>query len=407
MRYLVVRRQLTDGDMLPVGPMGHKRGDNDRPPPFKIEFGEFTESTANDERGDPTVIDVILSVPFKLIDPISDTTADTAWGIEAVGARSHTSGGKGVTVAVLDTGIDVKHPAFTGLTFGPENLQDFTADERGIPGSAPDDNGHGTHVAGTIFGREVAGKRIGVAPGVENVLIGKVLGPNGGSTEAILNSISWAFQNRADVISMSLGIDFPGLAARLKDVFPHEVATSRALEAYRSTVRLFDRFAGFIEAHSPGGRAALLVAASGNESQRERNRDFTVAAAPPAAAEGFISVGAVGPDGAVADFSNTGCLFSAPGVGVLSAWPGGTLKSLSGTSMATPHAAGVAAIWTQLLFPAGSRPRDWTRDVRRQMETTARPLPYPRNDVGLGLVQAPPKSMGGNAPSPPLRTRGG
>ena len=79
--------------------------------------------------------------------------------------------GEGVTVAVLDTGIDSKHPAFAGVDIVEK---DFTGTGNG------DRQGHGTHCAGTIFGRDVDGKRIGVARGVKRALIGKVLGDEGG-----------------------------------------------------------------------------------------------------------------------------------------------------------------------------------------------------------------------------------
>ena len=274
---------------------------------------------------------------------------------------------------------------------------DFTVNEQGVAGAAPDTNGHGTHVAGTIFGRNVDGKRIGVAPGVKKALIGKVLSPSGGATEAIYNAIEWAHRRRADVISMSLGIDFPGLVTRLiQSGFPEDIAASRALEAYRSNIRLFDRLAESIKSRVATGRGALLVAASGNESRRNQDLRYTVAVAPPAAADGFVSVGAVQQTGnadapfAVASFSNTGCLVAAPGSSILSARVGGGLVNKSGTSMATPHVAGAAALWTQKLFPDGERPKGWALDVQRKLEANA--VSYSglfRSDIGLGIVRAP------------------
>jgi subtilisin family serine protease len=121
-------------------------------------------------------------MPIALIEPVSSpgdrTTgpaeAVAAWGIEAVGASTSPFTGKGVTVAVLDTGIDKGHPAFAGVEITGRN---FTA---GTPDDISDTNSHGTHCAGTIFGRAVAGTRIGVAPGVSRAVIGKVLGPGRG-----------------------------------------------------------------------------------------------------------------------------------------------------------------------------------------------------------------------------------
>jgi subtilisin family serine protease len=269
---------------------------------------------------------------------------------------------------------------------------DFTTDEKGIEGSAPDHHGHGTHVAGTIFGKDVQRTRIGIARDVKKVLIGKVLGPNGAPTETVLNAIDWALKRRADVISMSLGIDFPSLAEQLRNRgLPENVAVSRALEAYRSNVRLFDRVASLIHARAERGRGALLVAASGNESKRELNPQFTVGVSPPAAADGVISVGALSSaPRAVAPFSNTGCTMSAPGVQILSAQCGGGLTYMDGTSMATPHVAGVIALWIEKLFPSGERPSGWAADVQRALENSAKAIPrQSRSDVGLGIVQAP------------------
>jgi subtilisin family serine protease len=365
--------------------------------PFTIETHDLDDAQAADMRDDPRIEDVISSIPLTLIAPLEDSgsgtaAANNAWGIAAVGADTSPQNGNGVTAAILDTGIDKGHAAFAGMSFRDEDLMDFTSNEEGLAGSAPDVHGHGTHVAGTIFGRDMTGTRIGVARGVTRVLIAKVLGPNGGPTETIVNAIEWALRRRADIISMSLGIDFMDLWKRLQDGgLPGDIALSRALEAYRSNVRLFDRLASEVQARVERGRGALLVAASGNESRRKQNQKFTAAVAPPAAADGFIPVGAVGQNPlAVAGFSNTSCQVCAPGVDILSAKLGGGLKTLSGTSMATPHVAGVLALWTQKLFPSGERPPKWTADVQRELEAHVKPVPGgARIDVGLGMVQAP------------------
>jgi subtilisin family serine protease len=369
--------------------------DGDPSFPFEGKTLELDDSKVAEFRDDPTTEDVIPSIPFKLIEPMSEppgVAAGNAWGIEAVGAGESQQDGRGVTVAVLDTGIDKSHAAFSGIHFERDDIMDFTTNEQGEPGSASDAHGHGTHVAGTIFGRDVNGTRIGVAQGISRVLIGKVLGPNGAPTETIFNAIEWALKRRADVISMSLGMDFPGLVARIQETdIPTDIAVSRALEAYRSNVRLFDRLALLVQARVARGRGALLVAASGNESRRSVDKRFTVAVSPPAAADGFLSVGALSPSPfTVASFSNTGCLLSAPGVDILSAQNKGSLTSLSGTSMATPHVAGVLALWIQRLFPGGDRPNGWAVTVQRALESSVMPLAaQSRSDVGLGMVQAP------------------
>lgn len=370
---------------------------------FEAETHDLEEPDADDLRRDPDVEDVVLSMPFTL-EPVSDQTttatdAETAWGLEAIGATQSSQTGAGVTVAILDTGIDVAHDAFKGFKFNPNDLKDFTVtkDGKGVAGAAPDVWGHGTHVAGTLFGREVNGKRIGVAPGIQRALIGKVLKPEGAGTEALYHALIWALEEGADIISMSLSINFPKMVERfIENGLPPDIAASRALEGFRANVRVFDDYAKFVSSHVRSGRGALLVAASGNASRRNKDKRFTVAVAPPATAEGFISVGAVRKTGdpaspfAVADFSNTGCLLSAPGVGILSARLGGGLVTDSGTSMATPHVAGVIALWIEKLFRNGERPPDWARDVQRKVESGVTVVPgQSRGDIGLGVVTAP------------------
>ena len=127
--------------------------------------------------------------------------------------------GSDVVVAILDTGIAKNHPAFAGVTIIEE---DFTGEGNG------DTHGHGTHCAGTVFGRDVDGTRIGVAPGVKKALIGKVLGDEGGGSDAIVRAINWALEEGANVISMSLGIDFPGFVDALvtRQGLPIDLATT-------------------------------------------------------------------------------------------------------------------------------------------------------------------------------------
>lgn len=401
MKYLLLKRrpqkEIGEENVFMEEVSAMDANDPDPRLPFTIESAELNEAQAADVRRDRRIEDVIVSIPLTLIAPLEDSgigsdVTQKAWGIEAVGAHTSRQDGKGVTVAVLDTGIDKCHSAFAGIDLRDEDLMDFTSDEEGRAGSATDVHGHGTHASGTIFGRDVNGTRIGVARGVTRILIAKVLGPNGGPTETIVNAIEWALTRRADIISMSLGIDFMDLWRRLKDGgLPEDIAVSRALEAYRSNVRLFDRVASEVQARAERGRGALLVAASGNESRRDKNPKYTAAVAPPAAADGFIPVGAVSETPfAVARFSNTSCQVCAPGVDILSAKLGGGLKTLSGTSMATPHVAGVLAMWIQELFPHGERPSKWTADVQRALENNVKKVPGgARSDVGIGMVQAP------------------
>jgi subtilisin family serine protease len=330
-------------------------------------------------------------IPMKLVNPVPlDAAADpldngSTWGVKAVKADTSPFSGDGVIVAVLDTGIDPNHPAFGGVTLERKN---FTT------GGPDDDHGHGTHCAGTIFGRDVNGTRIGVAPGVKTALIGKVLGPGGGGSDSVLAAIEWSLQHGAHVISMSLGIDFPGYVAELQqDGMPVELATSFALEGYRANVLLFERLARLIEARSAFMQAAMLVAAAGNESQRDVHPDFEIGVSPPAVSDGIISVAALQPGAqglAIASFSNVGARVSGPGVGVLSAKAGGGLRSMNGTSMATPHVAGVAALWAQKLQISGQFTSPLFTDRLVGSATTGTlAAGFDPPDVGAGLVQAP------------------
>jgi subtilisin family serine protease len=330
-------------------------------------------------------------IPMKLIAPVgSDTDAvpvadGMTWGVQAVAADTSPFTGESIVVAVLDTGIDTSHPAFAGVDIVRKN---FTTD------SDDDEDGHGTHCAGTILGRNVAGTRIGVAPGISKALIGKVIGKGGGGSDQIMQAIEWAVNGGANVVSMSLGFDFPRHVKELEtDGLPTELAISMALEGYRANILLFEALASFIAAQNAFMQATLLVAAAGNESRREEDPDFEIAVSPPAVANGFVSVAAVAktPQGfAVAPFSNVGARVSGPGVGVVSAKRGGGLKPDSGTSMATPHVAGVAALWAQKLSMTGELNGRLLADRLVGTATTAGMKPgFDPYDIGAGLVQAP------------------
>lgn len=184
----------------------------DAPPAPKLESAELNARDLREISRDPTVTAVARGMPTRLIEPqpldeVRSEDAEPSWGIAAVGAESSGFTGAGVRVAVLDTGIDTGHPAFDGVTL---KTRDFA-------GSGIEDaNGHGTHCAGTVFGRDVEGTRIGVARGVTDALIGKVLGDDGsGSSDMLFRAIKWASDEQAQVISMSLGFDFPGLVEEL------------------------------------------------------------------------------------------------------------------------------------------------------------------------------------------------
>ena len=230
--------------------------------------------------------------------------------------------GTGSTVAVLDSGYDPSHPDLASAVSEREN---FTTDA-----SVVDGNGHGTHVASTIAGTGVGsgGTYRGVAPGA-TLMIGKVLGDGGfGEDSWVLAGMEWAVEGGADVVNMSLGGDATDGTDPL----------SRAVnELSASTDTLF-------------------VIAAGNSGSNPE----TVTA--PGAADAALTVGAVDDADVMAYFSSRGPRRGdgalkpdvvAPGVGITAARAAGTslglplddlYTSLEGTSMATPHVAGMAAI---------------------------------------------------------------
>ena len=360
-------------------------------PSFAVEVDALTARRVEEVSHHRDIAAVAPVIPMKLIAPVSlpraahPTSTSTAWGIHAVGADTSSLSGDGVRVAVLDTGIDASHPAFDGVELVQRN---FTGE------SDEDLDGHGTHCAGTIFGRDIDGKRIGVAPHVPTALIGKVLGEDGADSDVIVTAIEWALRNDAQVISMSVGIDFPGMVVDLEhEGVPTELATSMALEGYRANILLFERLGSLVEARASFTGPCLLVAAAGNESRRDEDPDFVIAVSPPAAAGGMVSVAAVGPDPdgfTIASFSNYGARMSGPGVDILSTRAGGGLTTMSGTSMATPHVAGVAALWAEKLMKTGHFSQQRFTDLLVGSAITASLKPgFSPADVGNGIVQAP------------------
>jgi len=288
---------------------------------------------------------------------VAQTFADTpqfTWGLQAT--RMNTSGatGAGIRVAVLDTGFFSPHPDFAGR-------QVIAATFVGQP--VQDGHGHGTHCIGTSLGERMGAggvRRYGCArQGV--ILVGKVLSNAGsGADGGILAGINWAIQNGARVISMSLGA--PVLVGTPPTV-AYENAGRAALNA-----------------------GSLIIAAAGNSGLS--TTQFPVGR--PANSPSIMAVAAVDQNLQRAPFSCRGVNpnggevnIAGPGVAVFSSTKiPPRYAVMSGTSMATPHVAGIAALWSQRTGARGTA-------LWQQLVSTARAIGQPAALVGKGLVQAP------------------
>jgi subtilisin family serine protease len=280
-------------------------------------------------------------------------TPQATWGIQATKALSSSRSGRGMKVAVLDTGFDLGHPDFAGRNV---TAQSFVQGE-----SAQDGHGHGTHCIGTSCGPRTpsTGPRYGVAYEAD-VFSGKVLSNSGSGTDAgILAGINWAVANRCPVISMSLG-------ANVQQAHPpYSAAGRRALQ-----------------------RGSLIIAAAGNNADR-RSGNFGFVGAPANSVE-IMAVGALDMQLGMAYFSARSLParggqvdIAGPGWQVYSSWPMPTrYRTISGTSMATPHVAGLAALWAEATGRRGL-------ELWATLCTESERLLQPSLDVGSGLSLAP------------------
>lgn len=249
-------------------------------------------------------------IPYKLIEE-NEAINEVPKGVELIQAPKlwNETKGKGVTVAVLDTGCDIKHPDLKDRIIGGRN---FTDDDRSNPDIYHDYNGHGTHVAGTIAAQENETGVIGVAPEA-GLLIVKVLNKAGsGKYDWIIQGIYYAIEQKADIISMSLGgpNDVPELHAAIKAAVEKDI---------------------------------LVVCAAGNEGDGD---DSTNEFDYPGCYNEVVSVGAINLERDSSDFTNSNNEIDlvAPGEGILSTYLNGKYATLSGTSMSAPHVSGALAL---------------------------------------------------------------
>jgi subtilisin len=281
-------------------------------------------------------------------------TAKTSWALEVLGGDLTVSEGHGITVALLDTGVDVKHADIGSQILDAESF---------VSGCMPDvdNSGHGTHCAGLIVGAQTSqfGPRYGVAP-ASRLLVARIFGETDEAAEMDLaRAVVWSVGQGAKIVSISAGRD--GITG------PDAADT---------------QIGAFLRA-----RGVLAVAAAGNESDRSNN--IIQGTNAPANADGIVAAGAVTLNGRLWNRSNgregpaaARVDFVAPGVAVPSARPGGGTQLASGTSVATPIVAGIAAArW--------SREPGLTVDkVAAGMISSARPVPGALPDaVGYGLAR--------------------
>jgi subtilisin len=277
------------------------------------------------------------------------TTADSLkvpWNIRQIHADEvhlRNIDGKGVRVAIMDTGIDYTHPDLKGVFAGGYNYVASTADPL-------DDNNHGTHCAGILAATGMK-QLVGTAPNVSVYAIKVLDSKRNGNLSSIIKGIYWAKKNLIKVVSMSLG-------SAKDSVVLHEAVD----DATKNGI--------------------LFVAASGNR-YNARLVDY------PANYSSVLSVAAVDRNNQHLSFSNGGKVdISAPGKDILSTIPGGAYLETYGTSQATPHVAGVAAMIFEL-HP------DWTPEqVKNQIKNTATYL-GPSDVYGAGLVNAANATLAG------------
>lgn len=266
------------------------------------------------------------NITFHTYETPNDPMFDQQWGpqqVEAPAAWDVTKGSDQVEVAIVDTGVDYDHPDLSGKVIKGGDFVDNDGDPM-------DENGHGTHCAGIAAASTNNGVGIaGMAPNVSIYAV-RVLDANGsGSLDAVAEGIIDAADNGSEVISLSLGA--PTGAQTLEEAVQYAA-----------------------------DKGSVVVAAAGNSGLPTPSY--------PAYYSDAIAVAATDSNDSKASFSNYGNWvdIAAPGVDILSTYPGGDYQSLSGTSMATPHVAGLAGL-------LASQERS-ASEVRSAIEQTADPI---------------------------------
>ena len=291
--------------------------------------------------------------------------SQATWGLQVTNVLKSSFSGRDIRVAVLDMGIDFTTDENGGPKFHPDFEGRTIVTASFVPGvkSAKDGAGHGTHCIGTACGprKPASVRRYGIAYEAD-IYAGKVLNDQGSGADGwIIAGIEWAISRGCQIVSMSLGSTVePG--ETFDQVF--EEVAKRALDV-----------------------GTLIIAAAGNDSMRP---ELTAPVNGPANCPSIMAVAAIDSAGRVARFSageinpNGGEVnIAAPGVKVFSSFPPNGHETLSGTSMATPHVAGIAALYAQ------ANPNARGRKLWELIVNNASALDFGPSAVGRGLVEAP------------------
>ena len=302
------------------------------------------------------------------------------WGVHTIGALSSKYTGKGVKIAVLDTGFDEKHPSF----------RPCVKTEYFIGGSATDDNGHGMHCTGIACGASRRGTRLGVATNVE-VYAGKILDKNKeGWPKDMILGMYWALANSCHVILLALG--FPLNRNVVHPLHPVLTRVFQLAKANRS----------------------IVVAAAGNDSKRLADPPIIHPMLSPAEHPLVVGIGAITRENDILSMSNGAHLlgdgyqqkmdYVAPGEGIYSIWSTQAKHDYQepygyqdGTSMAAAFVAGVICLYWEKFLKLSPRlngvdPLHW---IRKEMNKSTKPPRGPfgrawkKSDSGKGMVFAP------------------
>ncbi|QYJ80217.1 S8 family serine peptidase [Shewanella acanthi] len=333
----------------------------------KDKAAQVIESLSNDMTVKAVWLDAVIKA-----EPVTSSGVNALANLKptvpltgAYGNLANKYNGKGVLVAVLDTGYDTEHPDLAGQVLVSK---DFSYSSNGVD----DLNSHGTHTASTIAGtgHESDGLYAGMAPGAK-LLVGKVLSNSGsGSTTGILNGMIWAVNQGADIVSMSLGGSGTSCQGPLVDM---------------------------VEALSD---KALFVISAGNSFTRE-------SVGIPGCAPSALTVGAADRENNTATFSSRGPSpdghsakpdITSQGVDVIAAASGGNgdtaYRAMSGTSMSAPHVAGGAAIVME------ARPDLTPRQVKEVLTSSVLPTDAHVLEQGAGPMDVN-RAVGQSIIAPP------